>query len=493
MKSFAEGLEQRVMMTATELAIPIFQFHQVGASSPILDNDITVSHFRQFMLALQQDSFTSISLQTLYAYLKNPTTTAMPAHPFVAFFDDSNLTDFQEAAPNMRDFANADTRFGPKFFGVTSLRTKNNNNSTGVSTSTSWDQVNQLIDDYGWDYADHTQGHFDLGGAFNGSKPTQNSPSEIRTQVSAALTDIKNHISPGQNTVDSQTGKIVDHVLAFVHPFNDATTISITNAAGYCPMIFGTAFQSNDLAHMKFVGKETGLTNGDLVRIGISETSLTAGGGVNQTVQKIIDKVEGKDAPPPIAQHLEALYAAPYLSDQNTLFVNGTPSKDHIEISKNGDVVVTENTVTNPKATGGAIHTFTFSSETIKLPSDMTKTVTPLQINMAGYGGNDYLFVSAKLSLPSYIDGGGGNDSLFGGSGNDTLHGGIGDDSINGGYGHDLLYGDSGNDKLLVVGSPPVSDTVYGGSGVDTVYADTKDVWQDISNDVVYVSNARVR
>ena len=60
-----------------------------------------------------------------------------------------------------------------------------------------------------------------------------------------------------------------------------------------------------------------------------------------------------------------------------------------------------------------------------------------------GYGGNDILNGDANDDL---IFGGNGNDNIDGGSGNDALFGQDGDDTINGGTGNDTLYGDSGEE-----------------------------------------------
>ncbi len=66
---------------------------------------------------------------------------------------------------------------------------------------------------------------------------------------------------------------------------------------------------------------------------------------------------------------------------------------------------------------------------------------------IAGPGADD--FGTATASSNSYIDGGGGNDLLFGELGNDTIIGGKGDDTLCGGTGADYLDGGVGNDVLL--------------------------------------------
>ena len=75
-----------------------------------------------------------------------------------------------------------------------------------------------------------------------------------------------------------------------------------------------------------------------------------------------------------------------------------------------------------------------------------------------------------------YIEGGYGNDSLFGDEGLDTLYGGSGDDLLEGGEGDDTLFGGAGGDYLdggsgndyLESSSGP--NEYYGGTGNDTIY-----------------------
>ena len=63
-----------------------------------------------------------------------------------------------------------------------------------------------------------------------------------------------------------------------------------------------------------------------------------------------------------------------------------------------------------------------------------------------------------------YLDGGVGADQLEGGNGNDFAEGGNGNDILNGGNGEDVLYGDAGND-ILSGGNN--NDRLYGGAGDD--------------------------
>ncbi|MDB5814738.1 MAG: hypothetical protein JWN23_1855 [Rhodocyclales bacterium] len=101
-----------------------------------------------------------------------------------------------------------------------------------------------------------------------------------------------------------------------------------------------------------------------------------------------------------------------------------------------------------------------------------------------GGAGNDGLFGSnGNDSLDGGADndtlmGNDGDDLLRGGSGADLLAGGQGNDTLDGGTQNDTLYGETGADYLdggdgndhLIGGSD--SDELYGGDGNDTLYGD---------------------
>jgi Ca2+-binding RTX toxin-like protein len=65
------------------------------------------------------------------------------------------------------------------------------------------------------------------------------------------------------------------------------------------------------------------------------------------------------------------------------------------------------------------------------------------------------------------INGGPGNDLIYGSPGDDNIRGGMGDDCIIGGGGNDTLRGQNGDD-LLIGGSG--YDIIEGGPGNDTCY-----------------------
>ena len=94
-----------------------------------------------------------------------------------------------------------------------------------------------------------------------------------------------------------------------------------------------------------------------------------------------------------------------------------------------------------------------------ELESYMSKFETENDGNdtLEGGDGNDLLF------------GMGGNDQLDGGDGNDLLFGGSGDDYIDGGEGRDTIYAGDGNDIIVYDSNDYL---VSGGSGIDFMVSD---------------------
>ena len=65
------------------------------------------------------------------------------------------------------------------------------------------------------------------------------------------------------------------------------------------------------------------------------------------------------------------------------------------------------------------------------------------------------------------MDGGAGNDHVYGGLGNDEVSGGDGHDYLDGGGRGDRIFGGAGDDFIR---SGPGRDVVTGGTGRDTFY-----------------------
>jgi Ca2+-binding RTX toxin-like protein len=83
-----------------------------------------------------------------------------------------------------------------------------------------------------------------------------------------------------------------------------------------------------------------------------------------------------------------------------------------------------------------------------------------------GQAGNDRIDAT-RLNRSSVLDGGAGNDCLYGGRRDDVLQGGSGNDFIWGGDGADSLYGDDGHDFLF---GGDGNDLLDGGDGRDFLF-----------------------
>lgn len=80
---------------------------------------------------------------------------------------------------------------------------------------------------------------------------------------------------------------------------------------------------------------------------------------------------------------------------------------------------------------------------------------------LLGGDGNDILFGGSGSNV---LDGGAGDDTLIGGRGTDILRGGAGNDLLDGGRGDDLLIGGDGDDRLI---GGRGRNILIGGSGSD--------------------------
>jgi len=110
----------------------------------------------------------------------------------------------------------------------------------------------------------------------------------------------------------------------------------------------------------------------------------------------------------------------------------------------------------------------------------ITETYVADKVKAYGGKGNDVIKLSEpqtddngnvirleqSVDLPGELNGGGGNDQLYGGNGNDLLQGGLGLDQLFGGAGNDTLNGGE-EDDLLVGGKG--ADALNGGEGFDIV------------------------
>ena len=105
-----------------------------------------------------------------------------------------------------------------------------------------------------------------------------------------------------------------------------------------------------------------------------------------------------------------------------------------------------------------------------------------------GLGGDDTITVGDVGGFAVTASGGSGHDTLTGGSGPETFRGGSGNDTITAGGGIDVVSGDDGDDTVNVRDN--TADVAFGGSGNDSVVADTPDL--DILDGFETVDRTRV-
>lgn len=102
-----------------------------------------------------------------------------------------------------------------------------------------------------------------------------------------------------------------------------------------------------------------------------------------------------------------------------------------------------------------------------RTPLGTEKEVGVDMVQASGFG-----FTAVRNGTPGQdeMDGGDGNDRLFGQGGNDDLDGGRGNDLLDGGEGADDLDGELGNDTLV---GGAGADTLKGGAGDDALIGGT--------------------
>lgn len=106
--------------------------------------------------------------------------------------------------------------------------------------------------------------------------------------------------------------------------------------------------------------------------------------------------------------------------------------------------------------------------------------LSTLTIN--GDAGADTITAASSTpgSLRLVMNGGVGEDTIFGGSGNETINGGEDDDLLSGGGGSDLISGDAGAD---MIGGEDGNDTISGGDGNDSITGGNGDDSVSAGND----------
>jgi len=101
-------------------------------------------------------------------------------------------------------------------------------------------------------------------------------------------------------------------------------------------------------------------------------------------------------------------------------------------------------------------------------------------VSVAGGGGNDVIQASSlAIATPLLLDGGSGDDRIFGSAAAETVEGGAGNDVLDGGFGGDVVRGGDGDDTFLW-NPGGGSDTIAGGYGVDGVVFNTSSIGEVI-------------
>ncbi|MGB0958804.1 MAG: Hint domain-containing protein [Halocynthiibacter sp.] len=142
----------------------------------------------------------------------------------------------------------------------------------------------------------------------------------------------------------------------------------------------------------------------------------------------------------------------------------------HYALYNNGTLVY-ETDFTDTTGTG--IDTFSVSGHGAFNQIVFTGLIQTDLSDGSDYGISDLTFTplpSTTDAQADIIDGGLGNDTIFGEGGDDNITGGSGDDIIDGGLGADTIDGGADNDQIYGAGG---ADNITGGSGDDVIYGDS--------------------
>ena len=175
-----------------------------------------------------------------------------------------------------------------------------------------------------------------------------------------------------------------------------------------------------------------------------------------------------------------------FIDPTGTLNIVGSQYKDEVNCYVTGDTLTVRfrtpyapvyPTYTYFQFAVGAVKQISFTggagddSFTASNDINTTRPVVPMKLD--GGDGNDRLYGS---SLNDVIRGGAGNDVIYTFEGMDIVLAGSGADTVYGGEGNDFLCGDSGNDRLngengndYLFGGGDLGDDLRGGNGTNVV------------------------
>lgn len=166
------------------------------------------------------------------------------------------------------------------------------------------------------------------------------------------------------------------------------------------------------------------------------------------------------------------------------LSIAGTPSAEQVLVTMDSPTIVR----VRAQSAGGVVET-TFQRSAVSSISyyggegnDRFENATNIPANALGQGGDDTLIGGSAADT---LQGGDGNDLLYGNGGDDLLLGGTGNDRIWGGDGNDTMHGEEGHDFL---DGGNGNDSVWGGVGNDTLHggAGNDNIYGGLDSDALY-------
>lgn len=161
-------------------------------------------------------------------------------------------------------------------------------------------------------------------------------------------------------------------------------------------------------------------------------------------------------------------------TSSSNIFTVGQTTDGRLTVEEGAAVLTVDFDVKNIAINAGN------GDDSISVGDISSVVLSTLTIN--GDAGADTITAAASTpgSLRLVMNGGVGEDSIFGGSGNETISGGEDDDVLSGGGGNDLISGDAGAD---MIGGEDGNDTISGGDGNDAITGGNGDDSVSAGND----------
>jgi Ca2+-binding RTX toxin-like protein len=150
----------------------------------------------------------------------------------------------------------------------------------------------------------------------------------------------------------------------------------------------------------------------------------------------------------------------------------GTSSDTSLDVNNTSSAVIAAGTETNSPSDQDAWFSAGFEDQ-----SSITFTLTT-RTSQSGFSMNGDLIDDAVV-IPLIS----GNDTIDGGDGDDVIYGEEGDDTLIAGDGFDKLYGGDGDDTLYGGGE---NDELHGGDGADTIVVNSIGTSSNPNNTTVY-------